>query len=127
MEEFMITFFTYTVVGIGSFLLLGIIAQIYEHMNISLKFKKLAYERESKINFENILKARMAMATGLMATASSSISNPLKSKQKNPEAWNMIQEMMETSPDHPEISEIEEEDDIVGIIFAGNSYPPELT
>ncbi len=37
-----------------------------------------------------------------------------------------LRKLMETGPDHPEVGEIEDGDDVVGVVFKAHSYPPGL-
>lgn len=37
-----------------------------------------------------------------------------------------LQNLMKSSPDHPEVSEIEEDDEVFGIVFQSHNYPPSL-
>lgn len=37
-----------------------------------------------------------------------------------------LKKLMEHSPDHPEVSEIDEDDEVVGVLFKAHSYPPSM-
>lgn len=77
---------------------------------LNIKFKKLAYERESAIDaqsFLNIISAKLG-------------------RQKNKGLPPEILDLISNSPNHSEIQEIDEADDLIGIIF-NNSYPPDFS
>lgn len=87
---------------------------------LSLKFKKLAYERESAIDTQSFLKmvsAKMGRSAGLVPASAVA-----PKKGMPPE----LLELMGGSPDHEEVQEIEEDDDLIGIIF-NSTYPPDFS
>lgn len=81
---------------------------------LSLKFKELAYERESSISAPNFLKI---MATRMGLT---------ESTKARPELPQELKDLISSSPAHEEIQEIDEDDDLIGIIF-DSAYPPEFS
>lgn len=123
----MFTIFLYVVGAIGTLFAVGFVSLLYENLSLSVKFKKLAYDRESSLTMGDIMKARIiALGPNIKEAVEKSAKSDTKKSKIHPETWDMLQTMMEVSPQHPEINEIEEDDDIVGVLFAGNNYPPEL-
>ena len=85
---------------------------------LNLKFKELAYERESSIGTTNFLKI---MASRLQPSGGAAGRN--NEPTELPQA---LKDLISSSPDHEEIQEIDEDDDLIGIIF-DSSYPPEFS
>ena len=43
-----------------------------------------------------------------------------------PEIPDELRKLMDMSPDHPEVSEIDGKDEVIGVLFKAQSYPPSL-
>jgi len=58
------------------------------------------------------------------------IQNALGAKRptrtSTPEIPDELRKLMESSPNHPEVSEIEGSDEVIGVLFKAQSYPPSL-
>ena len=121
------TFFIYAAAGIGSLFALGFISLAYEYVSTAVKMKKLILERATKAptQAEMLTKQAIMQAQVAQMMRSAPVGNKMP-KEVDEEAWEMLQEMMGASPNHPEIEEIEKDDQIIGVMFSGNSYPPEL-
>jgi len=37
-----------------------------------------------------------------------------------------LKKLMENSPEHPEVNEIDEDDEVYGVVFKSHSYPPSM-
>lgn len=101
-----LTFITYLGGLILGAFALGFLSLFYEHLSFSLKIKKLILEREIKMT-------KMIMGKKQIP-------------DHDEESWEILQKMIAESPNHPEIAEIEKNDQIMGVLFEGKSYPPEL-
>lgn len=122
----MFTVFLYGFAGICALYAIGFMSLLYQSLSLNVKFKKLGYERESSLSLNDIIKARIIGLSTATVAKTPPKSKPEEDNQKSPEAWEHIQSLMEVSPNHPEINEIEKDDSIVGVMFQGNAYPPEL-
>lgn len=96
--------------------LLGILAG---NNTTKRKFLNLKLEAESLDLFvKKSLLAKMAMRGGSPLTAPSPVTMSGISDK--------LKELMKMSPDHPEVKEIEEDDEVVGVLFKSDSYPPDM-
>jgi hypothetical protein len=109
--------FTYTSWGLGLLsALMALSMKISEH---SEKMRFLRLERESR-SLE--LMGKKGLASALVGKLSGGkMGLPLD--QKIPEE---LQNLIDRSPGHPEVSEIEPGDQVMGIMFKGPDYPPSL-
>jgi hypothetical protein len=91
-------------------------------LGIVIKASSLRNEETSIKNEEasmSVMAKKMILARSTM-----SLSNPFSGSGRGiPEK---LQELMNMSPNHPEVNEIEEDDEVVGVLFKSNSYPPEM-
>jgi hypothetical protein len=49
-----------------------------------------------------------------------------RSSRSTPEIPDELRKLMESSPDHPEVAEIDGKDEVIGVLFKAQSYPPSL-
>jgi hypothetical protein len=90
-----------------------------QEKQVALKFRKLAYDRESSITTPNFLKMMFAGVPGKVAMGGSH-------DDEDDEIPEAIQNLIDGSPDHEEIQEIDSGDTLIGIVF-NSSYPPEFS
>jgi hypothetical protein len=107
-------FFIFSSWGLGLLAaLLALSMRLQEH---SAKMKSINLEIESdSLDFSG-KKAFFDKVVSLRG-GSNNVSEGLPEEIKN---------LMKMSPEHPEVNEIEDGDDLVGILFKAHSYPPGL-
>ena len=81
----------------------------------SIIIRDKSLELDQKIAFVNQVNAisRMSSNTGIASI-----------KKRPEQINNKIQQLMKSSPNHPEVSEIDSSDEILGVRFEAENYPP---
>lgn len=87
--------------------------KIQEHSE-KVRFMKLENESRS---------LELVGKRGLASALVSRIANRKDSEAKIPEE---LQKLIDKSPSHPEVSEIEPGDEVFGVLFKGQDYPPAM-
>lgn len=101
--------FVFSSWGLGLLSLLSFLS--YKTQENSMKVKAMSLEIESKALD---LAGKQAMFGRI---------SPAKSRNQLPEE---LKNLMSRSPDHPEVNEIEEGDEVFGVVFKAHSYPPTM-
>lgn len=100
--------FTFSSWGMG--LLAALTALSMKLQEHSIKIKAANMELQSK--------------TRVIDTLMGGIANrPARQSRGIPEE---LKNLMDLSPEHPEVKEIEEDDEVFGIVFQSHNYPPSL-
>lgn len=101
--------FTFTSWGLGLLSALAALSMRCQSHSLKIKRKTLNLEADSvKILGQRALLGRLV---GSRPSQRGGIPDELKS-------------LMNRSPDHPEVSEITEKDEVFGVLFKAQSYPP---
>lgn len=109
--------FTFSSWGLGliAFIsLIGINVEKWQKKKEALDFEL----KEKTILFEKLTSASSPF--GLMMTQSAT-KTPSSSQKNIPEK---VRELMKSSPNHPEVAEIDPSDEIIGVKFEAENYPP---
>jgi hypothetical protein len=102
--------FTYTSWGLGLF---------SAFMALAMKIQ----EHSAKMKLVNIQVEGMEGKQRISEMVLSSLGKGPKPERKIPE--NLL-ELMAKSPDHPEVNEIEPDDEVFGVLFKSQDYPPSM-
>lgn len=106
--------FTFTSWGLGLLAaLVGLSMRMQEHTE---RVRSMKIRNEAK-SLELIGKRGLATALVNRLTRSN------ETESKIPEE---LQKLMDRSPSHPEVSEIEPGDEVFGVLFKGQDYPPPM-
>jgi hypothetical protein len=79
--------------------------------------------QEHRIDIESAnmeLKSKAGLIKTLVA------SNTARTARRGSGIPEELQNLMKSSPDHPEVNEIEEDDQVFGVVFQAHNYPPQL-
>lgn len=96
-------FFLFSSWGLGLLSLLSLLSYKVKSMSLDIESKKTdLMGKQAMLNRMSLIKPNK---------------NSLPEELKN---------LMSRSPDHPEVNEIEEGDEVYGVIFKAHSYPPEM-
>jgi hypothetical protein len=109
MVSSLIYLFVFSSWGLGLLSLLSFLS--YKTQENSMKIKAMSLEIESKaldLTGKQALLGRIS---------------PGKPRTQIPEE---LRNLMSRSPDHPEVNEIEEGDEVFGVVFKAHSYPPTM-
>jgi len=107
---------TFTSWGLG--LLAAFVALSMKMQEHSEKVRRMKIKNEEK-SLELI--GKRGLATVLVNRLNNSSAKETESKI--PEE---LQKLMDRSPSHPEVSEIEPGDEVFGVLFKGQDYPPPM-
>jgi hypothetical protein len=112
MPSTLFTIFLSLTWGLGLLFGLVILGILAGNNTVKRKFLNLKLETEA---FELMVKKSMIAKMAMRGAPSMGIGLPEK-----------LKELMKMSPNHPEVNEIEEDDEVVGVVFPSDSYPPEM-
>lgn len=120
------TFFIYALGAIGGLFALGFTSLAFSYAKLVVDTKRLRYEREveSIVPQEEMLKILLKQSGLSIKSKDTKTDN---SEDEHNQSWEILKKMIDKSPNHPEIAEIEADDNIIGVFFEGNVYPPELS
>lgn len=107
---------TFTSWGLG--LLAAFVALSMKMQEHAEKVKSMKIKNEAR-SLELIGKR------GLASALLTRISN-IKTPDPKPEIPEELQKLMDRSPSHPEVTEIEPGDEVFGVLFKGQDYPPPM-
>lgn len=63
---------------------------------------------------------------GLRISATQRVLNLRRPSTEASQISDELKKLIESSNNHPEVAEIEEDDEIIGVLFKGQNYPPSL-
>lgn len=109
--------FTFSSWGLGliAFIsLIGINVEKWQKKKEALDFEL----REKTVLFDRLTSASSPFS---LMMAQSVTKMPSQSQKNLPEK---VRELMKSSPDHPEVAEIDPSDEIIGVKFEAENYPP---
>ncbi len=114
MPSTLFTIFLSLTWGLGLLFGLVILGILAGNNTVKRKFLTVKLETEA---FELMVKKSMLAKMAMRGAPSMGMGIGIPDKLK---------ELMKMSPDHPEVNEIEEDDEVVGVVFPSDSYPPEM-
>ena len=114
MTAALLYFFTFSSWGLG--LLAAFVALSMKMQEHTERVKSMRLKNETK-SLELISKRGLATAL---------VNRLVTSKEAESKIPEELQKLMDRSPSHPEVKEIEPGDEVFGVLFKGQDYPPPM-
>ena len=125
----MVTFFTYTFIfstwGLGLLSWIVVLSNFISRSNLRSQEKFLEISQKkalfNKFNIISGIEMQTSSPEKVNETPWGKVSEAEESSSLIPEK---IKELMKSSPNHPEVEEIDSSDQILGVKFEAGNYPP---